>query len=127
MGEAKTTVQRIAGPPANLNVKGLEFPYHDPAFGCDFRRCMHSEDVIDRQLLGTPVDVSPPLEQLAAYEKWKQQEELRRKRWDARVQAITGLGKKRVIREGSDTHAPATVCVAGEEAWPCGLACLREA
>jgi len=114
MGEAKTSVQRLAGPPASFTLGGREFPYHDPAFGCDFRRSMHSEDVIDRLLLGTPVDVSPPLEQLAAYEKWKQQEELRRERWDARIQAMTGLGKK-AIRMESDTHAPATVCIASEE------------
>lgn len=46
--------------PADGGIK--DFPYHDPAMGCDFR--YHTVDVRDQKLLDTPSDLAQPFGKL---------------------------------------------------------------
>eukprot|EP00927_Polykrikos_kofoidii_P049892 TRINITY_DN43892_c0_g1_i1.p1 TRINITY_DN43892_c0_g1~~TRINITY_DN43892_c0_g1_i1.p1 ORF type:complete len:229 (+),score=43.57 TRINITY_DN43892_c0_g1_i1:82-768(+) len=102
------------------------FPYHDPAFGCEFRT--HKHDSRDCALLDRQADEVPPLRQMFLDARQQVAEEATRKRLKQQMYDIGSAVKHHLhipnsggffdeydlplpLRPKSETHHPATVMI----------------
>mmetsp|Transcript_23041 Transcript_23041/g.78390 ORF Transcript_23041/g.78390 Transcript_23041/m.78390 type:complete len:157 (+) Transcript_23041:68-538(+) len=112
-------------PFAKLEMRGevVDFPYHDPAFGCSFRITQHHRDMLDHALLALEPDQRPELR------RWRDSlismgaAPALASPWDAHP-----ARKQRIVVSSSAAEAaltrtfePATVCVPADS-----RACMQQ-